>query len=366
MTKRLLIMLLLLGLLFGGIFGYQIFKAKMTKKYMAQSANPAVTVSTIKVTSQDWQSLVKATGTLRTIKGVDVTTELAGLVRTIYFKPGSHVKINTPLIKLNDDTEIAQLRSLQASLELAKITYKRDKAQYAIKAVSKQTLDSDGANLKSLEAQVLQQKTIIAKKNITAPFTGRLGICYVNPGQYLNPGDKIVTLQSLNPIYIDFYIPQQKLAHLRLGQTVKIISDAFPDKTFKGKITTINPEVDPNTRNVEVEVTLANPQEVLLPGMFANVEILTGKAKPFLTLPQTAISYNPYGDIAFIIKDNKANQTFVTVGERRGDQIAVLKGLNENDEVVTTGQLKLKNGSKVIINNAIVPKNSASVHAINQ
>jgi membrane fusion protein (multidrug efflux system) len=322
----------------------------------------------MKVGYSDWQPKLKASGSLRAIRGVSVTTELAGLVTKIMFTPGATVKQGTLLVQLNADAEIGQLQSLQAQAALAQITYKRDQAQYKIHAVSKQTVDSDFENLQSLQGQVAQQAATVAKKTIRAPFTGRLGINNVNPGQYVNVGDKIVTLQTLDPIYADFYMPQQTLAEIKVGQNVALISDTFPKKTFTGKITTIEPTVDPSTRNVEVEATLPNPDYQLTPGMFATVEIITGEPKRFLTVPQSAISFNPYGDIVYVItqqgkdKDGKpmqiANQKFVITGQTRGDQITVLKGLKGGETIVTSGQLKLKNGSQIAVNNSVVPQNS--------
>lgn len=369
MARRMIIMLIGVGLLFGLIFGYQFFKSFMMKKYMAEAgASATVTVSTMKASPEAWQNRIRAAGSLRAVRGVDVTTELAGLVRTIQFTPGANVKQGQQLVKLNDDAEVAQLHSLEASAELARITYERDKAQYAVQAVSKQVVDNDAGNLKSLIAQVEQQRATVAKKNITAPFSGRLGINYVNPGQYVNVGDKIVTLQTLDPIYIDFYLPQQELVNIRVGQTITAVCDTYPGKTFTGKITTINPIVDTATRNVQVEATVANPKQLLLPGMFATVEVTTGKPQNYLTLPQTAISYNPYGNIAYIVREQGKNkkgepiltvtQTFVSVGSTRGDQVAITKGINEGDIVVVAGQLKLKNGSHVKINNTVMPKNN--------
>jgi len=369
MARRMIIMLIGVGLLFGLIFGYQFFKSFMMKKYMAEAgASATVTVSTMKASSEAWQNRIRAAGSLRAVRGVDVTTELAGLVRTIQFTPGANVKQGQQLVKLNDDAEVAQLHSLEASAELARITYERDKAQYAVQAVSKQVVDNDAGNLKSLIAQVEQQRATVAKKNITAPFSGRLGINYVNPGQYVNVGDKIVTLQTLDPIYIDFYLPQQELVNIRVGQTITAVCDTYPGKTFTGKITTINPIVDTATRNVQVEATVANPKQLLLPGMFSTVEVTTGKPQNYLTLPQTAISYNPYGNIAYIVREQGKNkkgepiltvtQTFVSVGSTRGDQVAITKGINEGDIVVVAGQLKLKNGSHVKINNTVMPKNN--------
>lgn len=369
-------MLIGLGLLFGVIFGYQFFKSIMTKKYMAGMSNPPVTVSAEKIKESDWQTTVQASGSLRAINGVDVTTELAGMVRTISFKPGAYVKKDVLLVKLNDDVEIAQLNSLYAQLEIAKTTYDRDKAQFAVHAVSQQTLDNDAANVKSLKAQVDQQKATIDKKLIRSPFEGKLGISAVNLGQYLQPGNKIVTLQSLDPIYVDFFIPQQFIPQLKIGQVMTLTTDTFPNENFEGKITTIDPIVDASSRNVRVEATITNPKHKLLPGMFGTVEIITGKPRSLLTLPQTAISFNPYGEVAFILqekgKDDKgnpiliANQTFVTVGEKRGDQVSIVKGLKEGDFVVVSGGHKLKNGSIVHINNKVLPADNPNPDTPNE
>lgn len=375
MRKRMLIMLIGLGILFGGIFGYHFIKGMMIKKYMASMGTPPVAVATMKVKTETWQQTTQATGSLRAIRGVDVTTEIAGLITTILFKPGSQVKKGDLLIKLNADTEIAQLEALQASEQLAQITYNRDKAQFAIQAVSQATVDADIANLKNLQAQVEQQKTIIEKKHIRAPFSGRLGICYVNPGQYLNPGDKIVTLQTLDPIYVDFYLPQQTLVSVTKGLPVQLTSDTYPGKIFTGKITTINPLVDVATRNVQMEATVDNSKNELIPGMFTNVEITTGKPKPYLTVPKTAIAFNPYGEIAYLVqekteKDGKkhffAQQTFVDVGASRGDQISVLRGLKDGETIVVSGQHKLKNGSPLTINNTTMPSDNPNPTSVDE
>ncbi len=339
----------------------------MINKYMKSNLSPPVSVSTLKAEMKSWQDEIKVTGSLRAIYGVNVTTEIAGLVREITFKPGTEVKKGMLLVKLNDDTEVAQLHALEASLALAKITYERDLAQYKVHAVSKQIVDNDAANVKNLSAQVEQQKSIVNKKNIRAPFSGRIGICEVNPGQYLNPGDKIASLQTLDPIYVDFYLPQQQIVSLRKGQKVNVSSDAFPHLNFSGQITTINPNVNVSSRNIEVEATIRNPQKQLLPGMFVYTKIISGKSEKLITVPQTAISFNPYGQIIYLVNDHKdkkgkiskiASQKFVTVGETRGDQIAILKGIEVGNEIITSGQVKLKNGSPIEINNDILPENN--------
>lgn len=371
LKKQMIIMLIAVGILFSLIFGWKGFSSYMLKKYLSQMQAPAVTVSTMKVEASLWQPTLKAVGSLRAVLGINVTTELAGMVQKIYFKPGSAVQKGSVLVQLNAGTELGLLHSLQAQVELAKITYKRDKAQYAVRAVSKQTLDTDEWNLRNLQAQVEEQAATVEKKTIRAPFSGQLGVRNVNPGQYLNVGDTVVSLQALDVIYADFYLPQQALARLKLGQTVKMVTDTFANQVFQGTITTIEPNVDSATRNVEVEATFSNPDFKLKPGMFTRVEVDVGNKQSYLTIPQSAITFNPYGDIVYLVKDsgkkdNKnqpilvVQQVFVTVGDTRGDQIAVLKGLHQGDVIVTSGQLKLKNGSQVVINNQLQPSNEAS------
>lgn len=376
MNRRMTIMLIGVGILFGSIFLYKAFQSYMIKKYLGSRPQAVVAVSAIKAQNYQWQPQLKATGSVRAVRGINVTTEIAGMVKKIYFTPGAHVKEGDILVQLNVDAEIAQLNSLQATAELAKVTYHRNKAQFEAQAVSKATLDFDAADLKSKQAQVAQQSALIAKKTIRAPFTGKLGISLINPGQFVNPGDKVVSLQSLDPIYVDFYIPQQAITQLTTGQTMTTTLDAFPDRRYDGKITTIDPHFDTATRNVVVEATLSNPKYELMPGMFTNVTVQTGTPKRFLTLPQTAISFNPYGDIVYVIKqtgkdkNNKpiliAKQTFVTTGEVRGDQVAILQGVKEGELVVTSGQVKLKNGSPVTINNAVTPANNPAPKATDE
>jgi membrane fusion protein (multidrug efflux system) len=370
MVKRMLIMLIGVGFLFGGIFAYKAFVSYKMKKSMSVAQAPPVTVSAIKAEYVTWQPQLKAVGSLRAVRGVDVTTEIAGLVQTIHFKSGDKVSADQLLVQLNADSDTALLHSLEAAAELADTVYERDKKQYEAQAVSKATLDADAADLKVKRAQVKQQAAIVEKKSIRAPFSGRLGISTVNPGQYINPGDKVVTLQSLDQIYTDFYLPQQELSRIFLGQPVIVTTDTYPGRTFSGKITAVNPKVDPDTRNFQVEATISNPKHELLPGMYASVEVKAGEIQSYLTLPQTAVTFNPYGETVFVIEESAkgldgkplliVRQAFVTVGPTRGDQIAILKGINENDTVVTSGQLKLKNGSRVIINNQVQPGNEAA------
>lgn len=231
--------------------------------------------------------------------------------------------------------------------------------------------DVTAANLKSYQAQVAEQQAIVAKKSLIAPFAGHLGIRNVNVGQFINPGTAVVTLQALDPIFLDFSLPQQQLDQIKVGQTITAKVDAYPNATFAGRISTIDPKVDPATRNVAVRATLPNRDLKLLPGMFATADISTGSMQRYITLPQTAITFNPYGNMVYLVKQGKdrtgketllAQQTVVTTGPTRGDQIAVLTGLKEGDVVVSSGQMKLQNGAPLLVNNAVLPTNEPNPH----
>ena len=382
--KRMLMMLggifVLLIVLIGGF-------ALHIKSLMAAAPKPGPqTVTAAKVESLEWQPQLSSVGSVLPVRGVDVTTEIAGLVREIHFKSGQDVKRGEVLVELNADADKAQLASLQAAADLSATVLKRDQGQFAAQAIAQAQVDADQADLKSRRALVAQQQATIDKKTIRAPFAGKLGITTVNPGQYVNPGDKIVTLQTIDPVYVDFSLPQKNVGSISVGQVVNVMSDAFPGVPFPGKVTAISPKVDTSTRNIVVEATFANPKRQLLPGMFANAALDVGEKKKTLTLPQTAITYNPYGSTVFIVMSGdefakaaaaKASgasapaaaasgaslvvqQAFVTTGETRGDQVAILSGLKEGQQVVTTGQVKLKNGTPIVIDNSVQPANSAN------
>jgi membrane fusion protein (multidrug efflux system) len=371
MTKRMVIMVLAVAIVFGGIFGFQAFKSAMIKQFMSSMSAPPQTVSAITAHSSSWQPTIEAVGSLRAVRGADLSLEVAGVVDSISFNSGDDVKEGDVLLKLRSEDDVAKLASLQAMATLSELTLDRDLKQWKIQAVSQATIDTDRANLKNAQAQVDQQQAILDKKTLRAPFAGHLGIRAIDLGQYLGPGTTIVTLQALDPIYLDFFVPQQAIDQVRLGQSVTIRIDAFKDQTFAGEISAINPKIDTNTRNVQVRATLKNPDHKLLPGMYATVAINTGAPQSYITLPQTAITYNPYGNTVYVVdskpaeaggkpQQQTARQTFVTTGPTRGDQVAILKGVNEGEMIVTTGQIKLHNGSPVLIDNSIAPSADAA------
>ncbi len=362
-------MIICLAVLFGGIFGFQAFKSTMIKKYMADQGQQKQTVSTCKAGYQEWRPHFIAIGTLTAVLGADLAPEVNGIVKQIYFKSGTDVKKGTLLLQINADADLARLESLKAAEDLARRTLTRDTEQFKVQAVSQATIDSDTANLKSARAQVAEQKALVDKKFIKAPFDGRLGIRAVDLGQYISPGQKIVTLQALDPIFIDFYFPQKDISRLFVGQSIKVSVDAFPGSSFSGEISSISPKVDESTRNVPVRAKISNPEKKLLPGMFATANVEIGVKEKYITLPQTAISYNPYGDYVYVVTKKEkgakqddliVKQRFIDVGETRGDQVAVIRGIKEGEIIVTSGQNKLKNDTPIAINNSIsLPNNAA-------
>nr|HEV8011097.1 efflux RND transporter periplasmic adaptor subunit [Bradyrhizobium sp.] len=370
MIKRMVIMLVAVAIVLGAVFGFQAFKGVMIRKYMSAMGSPPQTVSTTKAAFSQWQPNIEAIGSLRAVKGADLSIEVSGVVDSISFNSGDDVAAGAPLLKLRSDDDAAKLDSLKATAELNQITYDRDQKQFKLQAVSQATLDTDSANLKNANAQVAQQQAILDKKNLRAPFAGHLGIRAVDLGQYLAAGTTIVTLQALDPIFLDFFVPQQAVDQVKLGQTVAVKVDAYKDRTFPGEISAVNPKVDASSRNVQIRATLKNADHRLLPGMYATVDIATGAPQNYITLPQTAITYNPYGDTVYIVDDKGgdaggktslvARQTFVTLGPTRGDQVAVLKGVHDGDTIVTAGQIKLHNGSTVLIDNSIAPTADAA------
>jgi membrane fusion protein (multidrug efflux system) len=367
--RRMTIMLCGVFLLLGLIFGFNQLKTFMIKHFIAGMGLPPATVSTMVIETTAWQPKLSSVGNVRAYRGVDLSTEIGGLVQTVPIKSGMDVKEGDLLIKLNDASDVAQLNSLKALADLAKVINERDRQQLAIQAISKNVFDTSKADAKSKQAQVEQQTALVAKKNLKAPFSGRVGIVMINPGQFVNPGDKLLTLQTLDPIFVDFNLPQSNAEQIQVGQEIVVTTDAFKDASFTGKITAVSPKVDANTRNIQIEAQLANPDKKILPGMFANVNIKLGEEVKMLTLPQTAVTYNPYGSTVFIAKPIgkkdkqgkpmlEAQQVFVTTGPTRGDQVAILKGVEEGATVVTSGQLKLKNGTPLIVNNKVQPANS--------
>ena len=344
-----------------------VFLPGIIHQALAGMAQPVQTVSTIKAKAEDWQPQLQTVGSLRAINGADLSAEVAGIVDSFTFKSGDIVPAGALLAKLRNDDDVAHLKSLETQADLARIIADRDRKQLAAKAVSQATVDTDDANLRSALAMADEQRAVVNKKLIRAPFAGRLGIRAVDVGQYLAAGTTVVTLQQVDPIYLDFSVPQQSLALVKAGAKVVLKVDAYPDQSFTGEVTAADPKVDTATRNANIRATLKNPDGKLVPGMYGTVTIDTADTQHWLTLPQTAIAFATYGDTVYIVDDKGADasgkpqllarQTFVKTGATRGDQIAVLSGVKEGETVVTSGQIKIHNGSAVAIDNTIQPTN---------
>jgi membrane fusion protein, multidrug efflux system len=368
--RRMVIMLVLVGAIAGGLYWFQSFKTTMIAKALSDYAAAPQTVSAIKAQYQAWQPQLRAIGSLRASQGVDVTPSVPGVVEEITFDSGQDVAAGAPLVQLALNDSTYRLKQLQASADLANANYQRNLRQFRERIVSQASIDADASNLKAAQAEVEAQQALIAQKSVRAPFAGRLGIRQVDKGQYLNPGNAIVTLQAIDPLFVDFFLPQQNLGQLAVNLKVKVRVDSFPGDVFPGVIAAINPRVDANTRNIQVRASLANPGLKLLPGMYATIEIDAGEPRRLLTLPVTAVTFNPYGSTVFVVegagKDDKgkdrlkAVQTFIKTGETRGDQIAVTSGLQEGQTVVSSGQVKLANGTAVVVDNTVQPDASAT------
>lgn len=376
MAFRMFIMLLIVGVILGGVIGFVEYKPTLIRNIISAQPPPRQTVSTAKAESQAWQRHISAIGSLRAVNGADLSSEVSGIVDSIDFKSGDEVPAGALLVKLRADDDIAKLHSLQAQADLAKIVLDRDQKQFKAQAVSQAIVDTDTANLKNAIAQVAEQQATVDKKFVHAPFSGRLGIRAIDLGQFLSAGTAIVTLQQIDPIFMDFTLPQQTLPNTKIGSLVNVTIDAFPGESFTGEIAAVSPKVDTTTRNLQVRATIKNPDHKLLPGMYGSLDLAIGAPERHITVPQTAIVYNSYGNSIYTVDDKGlgadgspslfAHQSFVTTGDTRGDQIAVITGLKEGDTIITAGQVKLHNGSPIAINNSVLPLNDANPHPIEQ
>ena len=365
MKKRLIftiVGLFVLIVVLGGIKGLQISRMAADGK---QFVPPPETVTTVKVHKESWESLLTSVGSLEAVQGVMVTAELTGKVVHIAFEPGATVRAGDLLVQQDISSETAQLRASEAAVALAKITLERTRKLLTEKTVSQSQYDSADAQFKQAVAQFDTIRAAIAKKTIRAPFNGRLGIRLINLGQILNEGEAIVSLQSLDPIFVNFSLPQQQLAQVQTGLTVRVTTDVLPGQMIEGKITAINPAVDTATRNLRVQATVANSKEHLRPGMFVNVAVVLPAQDKVLPIPATAVLYAPYGDSVFVVEEKReqnsppgkiVRQQFVRLGKKRGDFIAVSSGLNEGETIISTGVFKLRNGQAVVVDNTLAPE----------
>jgi membrane fusion protein (multidrug efflux system) len=362
MKKRILLVLLGLVILIAVLSAVKALQIRAMTGQGKKFVPPPETVTTAVAKAESWETALTAVGTLTAVQGVTVAAELPGKVVHIAFEPGVKVKKGDLLIRQDTSSEEAQLPGAVAQADLARTNLARDAEMLEEQIISQAAYDTSVAAYDQATAQANTIRATIGKKTIRAPFSGRLGIRQVNLGQILREGDPIVTLQSLDPIYVDFTLPQQQLPRLRTGLPVRVTCDALPGLTIDGRITAVNPLVDAATRNVQIQATVANRAEKLRPGMFVNAAVGLPVRQKVLSIPATAVLYAPYGDSVFVVDDVKEGkggkvlrQQFVRLGEKRGDFVAVTPGLKEGESIVSTGVFKLRNGQAVVVDNRLAP-----------
>jgi membrane fusion protein, multidrug efflux system len=369
MIKRMILMLAAAGTLIGAL---GVLKFRQIQDAMGQAAAfqaPPEAVTTVAAIQEKWPATLSAIGTMAAVQGVTVSADLPGIVDQIAFESGGPVARGDLLVQLDTRQEQAQLAAAEAARELADLNFERLHGLVDEGAITRAEYDRAAAEQKQMQARVEEIRATIARKTIRAPFSGMLGIRQVNLGQYLSPGTPVVSLQSLDPIYVNFNVPQQDAAHVKIGGDIRVGVAEQTGSNFTGRITAINSVVDEATRNVQIQATLANPRGLLRPGMFVQTEVILGGSGPIVTLPASAISYAPYGDSVFVVAELKdsqgrtykgVRQQFVKLGGTRGDQIAVVSGIHAGEEIVTSGVFKLRNGAAVLVNNKVQPANQAA------
>ncbi|WP_444938322.1 efflux RND transporter periplasmic adaptor subunit [Microbulbifer sp. JMSA002] len=360
--------LMLLGclVLFGGIFAYKFIVQRMVNQFLDNMRLPAPTVTSAKAQVQNWPEDLSGVGTVRAVNGVEVTTEAEGVVSAIHFKSGQYVHKGDLLVEIFAEPEKAQLQVLDAELRLARRNYARIKTLTARGVTTEAELDSARSTLDQVVANIEVQRARVDQRRVLAPFNGVLGIRRIDLGQNVSPGDAVVTLQQLTPIFVDFSLPEQKYSLVKEGMPISLTTDAFPGKTYRGRITAVDPRVDRASRNFLIQATLENPKKHLRPGMFAQVSVKIEASRRVLVVPRTALLFAPYGVSVFVLEteasDNSvtANKRFVKTGEERGDLVEIVEGLLQGDEVASSGLLKLRNGEAAVINNENKPPEDPS------
>jgi membrane fusion protein (multidrug efflux system) len=368
MAKRMILMLLAVGIFFGSVFGWKAFQAFQADQRIHDAGMPAVTVSTTVASAETWTPFIPSVGTLRASQGVDITAQEAGIITELRFESGAEVQKGDVIAQQYVEDERARLKALEADVELAELNLVRAQDLLKKNLSSQFDYDTRKADRDRAVAQARNLRLIIEKKTIRAPFDGRIGIREVDLGEYVEPGDPIVRLEALDKILVDFPVPQRSIGLVRVGQILVINVDAYPGIDFSGTVTAVSPQVRSQTRDVRIEGHVDNGSRQLLPGMFAEIGIQLPKKDRVVTLPQSAITYSPYGDSVFVIEETLnaqgnttllARNRFVEVGDTRGDQIAVLSGVAAGETVVTAGQVKLRADSTVIIDNSVRVSNEA-------
>lgn len=366
----------------GAIVATKVFQFQAMAEAGAQFVMPPEPVNVMEVREGRWHPRVSSVGSVMAVQGTVLSTEAEGVVRTINFEPGSQVKAGDVLVQLDTSVEQAQLHAAEVDAEWARVSYRRAQELSKTRNISQAEFDSAATAVKQAEAQVSYIRTLMAKKTLTAPFAGKLGIRRISTGQFLSQGSPVVSLQALDPIFVDFSVPQQSLGDLTEGLAVTVSADAYPERNFEGEITAVDPEIDPQTRNVRVQATLANPDGRLRPGMYVSLDVVLGRSESALLIPATAVQYGPHGNAIFLVEeDQKATrkeggdenqemdgdspdeaeqlvvrQQTVRLGERRGDFVVVTEGVKAGDRVVSTGVFKLRSGMAVMIDNRLAPE----------
>ena len=369
MKKKFVVVLGIALLVIAVIGGVKIFQIRSVIAFYSKQVPPAQAVTTTIVKEQAWPNVIRAIGSLEAVNGVVLSADLPGVVGRINFESGANARTGDVLVQIFAEQEDALIKSAEAKRDLAAITLSRQKELLIKQSTAKADYDTAEANYRDMVATVANARATLSRKTIKAPFDGVLGIRKVQVGQYVNSGDQIISLQALDPIRVNFSLPQQALANIHPGSTVQIKSDATGTAVFTGTVNAVNSKVDEATRTIQAQATLANTGTQLLPGMFVNVEVQLPDEQSLLPVPTTAINYAPYGNSIFIVeemkdKDGKSfkgvRQQFVTTGPKRGDLVAVLKGLKVGEEVVTSGVFKLQNGGPVVVNNSVQPGSDPS------
>ncbi len=349
----------ILALVLGAMVGFELFREKMIAQFFAGNVPPPVAVSAVPATSEAISDYLDGIGSIVAVHQVSVAPEVEGRITKILFESGAEVKAGNPLVQLNDDPERADLASFQAQANLASVTLGRSHQLASQQYMAQQTVDQNKSQLQVAQAGIARIQALIAQKLVKAPFNGQLGVRQVDVGQYLSAGTTIVTLTDLDTLHVNFTLPEQARASLAIGQAVEFRVDAFPNRVFKATLTTIEPQIDPTTRNIKIQATLDNPGHLLLPGMFAAARVQLPAQPNILTVPETAVDYSAYGESVYILKPDgntkdgkpkyKAVQTFVKTGARRDGKIAILDGVKAGDLVVNAGQVKLQNGAEAVV-----------------
>jgi membrane fusion protein (multidrug efflux system) len=342
--------------MFGGIFGWKFFMGAQMAAMMSAPPPPA-TVASAEVMVETWQPYLHSVGSVEATQGVFVTTEVAGQVTEILFESGRQVEAGDVILKLDDSVDRAEYRGLIAVRDLARLQFKRGKKLVADRTISQSEYDELQAQLDNAEADVNSKYASLAKKKITAPFSGLLGIRQVHRGQYLSPGARIVPLQALDPVYVDYGLPERNFDQISVDQKILVEVQAYSGRIFEGTISAVNPGIDPGTRTARLRATLANPEHLLRPGMFADVRTVLPPRDGILTLPRTAITYNPYGESVFVIQDQDGSLVVqsrqIKTGDVRDGRVEIIEGLQAGDQVVAAGQVKLRNGQPIVIDNSV-------------